>query len=117
MEVITSTKFIDAILRDIQLHVTKPLNPNSPSRAISKALKNDKPGRYFMNGLTVEKDGIFSLPLIKNIEIAKLMEKAMAEKKRFRLFVPKSGLMVYAGKDTVEFIEAHKKKALDKARR
>lgn len=115
MEVRISPKFIDVILTDIQLHVTKPVNPNPPSRAISKAIRNDKPGRYFMNGLTLEKDGSFSLPLIPNIEIAKLMGRAMAEGKQFRLFIPKGGLMVYPGKDTMEYIEAHKKKAFARA--
>jgi hypothetical protein len=116
MYVRTSLNFIDLIFADVQLHTSKPVNPNSPEREISKALRKNEPGRYYMSGgITAEKDGSFSFPLIPLIEIAKLMERAIREGKRFRMFVLKSDLNIYAGKDTVEYMEAQKRKAFDKA--
>ena len=107
---------VDILLTDIQLHMAAPRKPLSPTRVIEKSLKKKKPGRWFSKNLPKpNKDGTLTLPILEDSNLFKYIEKLKVEGKKFRILVPKSGLFVYAGKDTIEFIEAQKKRAFDKA--
>ena len=107
-------KYVDIILTDIQLHVAKPRKPSPLSKAIGKSLKNNKPGRFYKRDFSVTKDGTIQLPIFENSEIMKIKEKYEKEGKIVRFFMPKSGLDIYAGKDTIEHIEAKEKRMVDK---
>ena len=108
-------EYYDIYLTDIQLHVAKPTNPPSFFRQILKSFKKGgQPGRVYHSGLTSNADGTFSfaLPFSKNIK--EKIEFARRIGKEPRFFMPKGGLYVYAGPDTIQKIEADKKKLIDK---
>lgn len=109
------SNYLDIVLTDMQSHVVKPRNPASPSRAISKAIKKEEPGRFFIKDFSInKKDGTFTFTFFDNNVITELQEQAKKEGKQLRLFIKKNFFM-YASKDTNEYIEAHKKRAFDKA--
>jgi len=112
-------KVVNIILTDIQFHMCEPRKPLSPVRSMEKSLHNNKPGRWYSKNIPApnKQDATLTLPILETSELGKFIAKLQAEGTKFRLFVPKRGLPVYAGKDTVEFIEARKKRALDRARR
>ena len=107
-------QFIDIILTDLQMHVTKPRKPVSLGRSIKKTLTSKKDGRAYSRDMSVSKNGkfTFSIPLGK--EFYKLKEKAEREGKQLRLLIPGFGLYVFTGKDMIEYIKAQKKTAFDK---
>ncbi|MBP7060696.1 MAG: hypothetical protein KBA91_01810 [Candidatus Moranbacteria bacterium] len=109
-------KIVDIVLTDIQLHIVKPRKPISPARAIEKSLRNGKSGRFYSKSVTPtpNEPGVFrfSVPLSK--DMLNLKEKLEKEGKEVRFVLPPGGLNIYAGKDTIEFIEAQKKKRVDK---
>lgn len=110
-------KFCDILLTDIQFHMCEPRKPLSPVRTIEKSLRNNKPGRWYNKNLPMpKKDGTFTIPIFENSEIGRFIKRKEAEGMKIRIFMPKSGLFAYAGKDTVEFIKAHHKRAFDRAR-
>lgn len=104
-------KIIDIVITDIQLHVVKPRKPASADRAIGKSIKNKKAGRFYKRDISVTKNGKIELPIIESSEMIKIREKYKKEGKTVRFFIPKEGLNVYAGKDTLEHMEAKERKA------
>ena len=116
MENSKNQKNVAIILTDIQLHVVEPRKPLLAGRVIEKSQRNNKPDRWFKKfSPKIEKYGELTLPILEGSDLSEYIKKLKAEGKRFRIFIPKSGLMVYAGKDTVEYVEAQKRRAFDKA--
>lgn len=110
-------EIVNIILTDIQFHVTEPRKPLPPTRVIEKSLRNKKPGRWFSKNLPKpNKDGALTIPILEDSNLDRYIKKLKSEGKKFRILIPKKGLMVYAGKDTVEHIEAKKKKAFDRVK-
>ncbi len=107
-------KYVDIILTDIKFHIAKPRKPLSPERAITKSLRNKKPGRIIKRNIPVTKDGIIQLPILENNEIKEIKEKYEKEGKTVRFFMPKKGLDMFIDKNTSEYIKARKKKLTKK---
>jgi len=107
-------EYYDIYLTDMQLHVAKPTNPPSFLRQILKSFrKGGKPGRVYHSGLTPNPDGKtfhFSMPLSKDLK--EKVEFARRIGKEPRFIIPKGGIPVYLGKDSIEKIESLKKKGL-----
>lgn len=110
-------KVVNIYLTDVQAHVIKHRKPLSPDRAIEKSLRNGMPGRFYNNNVTVTPTGKpntlrFTMPLTE--DMLKLKEKYEREGKVVRFILPPGGLNLYAAPDTVEFIEAQKRKRVDR---
>ena len=97
-------------LTDIQVHVQKPRKPLPWYRAIIKALKNKKPGRFYSTEMTTKKDGSTTVSFSLPPKIQREMEETEKAGKIVKLLVPKDGLPIHAGPDTIEKIEAEKRK-------
>lgn len=107
--------YVGIILTDIQLHTNKMERSAPFSKLVSKSVKNNKPGRMYTRGISCAKDGKITLPLFPNSEIQKIIDKYAKLGKKVKFFIRKSGLPILPGKDTLEFLEARKKRAFDKA--
>lgn len=105
----------DIVLTDIQLHVATRRKPLSFIRSILKAIRSGKKqGRYYQNGiLPMGKEkgtADFTIPLPPEIQ-----EEWIAAEKAgeiVRIITPKGGFPVYFGKDTIEFIEARRRRGI-----
>lgn len=98
----------DIIMTDITLHARTFRKPLTWYRTILKSFRSGKPGRaYFNNSIIRDKDGHvrISIPLPQAIQDQ--ISAAKHAGKKVRIFVPKDGLPLLAGKDTIEFIKAH----------
>ncbi len=111
------TQYLDIILTDIQLHVTHHSNPKPFDRQLAKSLRNGQPGRVYNHlpspsTLSEEdhKNGRFQINLIGIPEIERAAREAQKQGKKLRILIPSTGLNIYAGKDTEEFIEAQKRR-------
>lgn len=109
----TKTEYLDVMLTDIQLHVTQHSHPRPFDRQLAKSLRNGKPGRVYNQlppptTMSAEdhKNGRFKINLMGIPEIERAALEAKKQGKKLRILVPSTGLNVYAGKDTVEFIKA-----------
>lgn len=103
-------QYLDVILTDFTLDVTKPRKPKSFGRMVSLVTKNKKRGRAFTSDLedlgNYRKEFVFDL----GPEFEKLEEKATSEGKILRVLYPRSGVSIFADKSTTEFIKARKTK-------
>lgn len=106
------TEYYDVVLTDIQLHVQKMSSPAPLVRAIEKTIHAGKPrGRAYgkVDGADEKARTIhFTIPLEEKIQTG--INEAMIQGKKIRFLVPKTGLPIYAGKDTLEKIEADNRK-------
>lgn len=109
-------KIVNILLTDIQLHVIKHRKPVSPARAIEKSLRNGRPGRFYCKGIApapAETSAFeFSIPLTEDMQ--KLKEKYEREGKTVHFLMPKEGIKLFLGKDSIDFIKAQKKKRVDR---
>jgi len=109
---------ISVILTHVECHTAKPRKPLSILRIAEKCLRNGNLGKAFTTDCIVRKNSpskiTFDL-LPKDIQ-----EKATKSGQKFiKIFVPKSGLPIYAGDDTLEKIKKgkrviHRKSKFDK---
>ncbi len=115
---INKSPYHDIVLTDIQLHVQKFRKPRSWFQAVIKSLQRKSAGRvYFNSGIIKDADGKYKIfiPLPKTIE--REQERARLVGKKLRILIPKDGLPVLAGKDTLEFMNAHPELAYTKPRK
>ena len=107
------SEYYDIILTDIALHMTKPQNPTPWYRAMRKAIKNKKPGRYYIGLQPSKHNGKIEINLFDLLrQDPKFKEQEKIAKKlgkEIRIYIPPN-LPIYAGKDTLEKIEAEKRK-------
>lgn len=108
------SRYYDIVLSDIQLHVQKPRKPESFLRKVMKSIRSGKPGRAYskISDFKVNADDTFELPIAFSPEEQAKFDQAKAEGKQIRIFRPKGGLNIYAGKDVVEYMKAHPEKLL-----
>jgi hypothetical protein len=100
------TEFYDIILTDIQLHVQKTCNTRSLYRAAVKSIRNKKPGRAYTSAIKMMPDGRFQIRF-DSPDMQKQIAAAERAGKTIRFLIPRGGLPVFVGKDTIEFIKAH----------
>lgn len=102
----------DIILTDITLHTNVARDPQPWYKKVLNAFRKNRPGRFFVNNAITKNpqtgNPIVSIPW--TIELQKEKEKAELEGKIFRVFMHKSGLPIYAGKDTIEKVAEMKQK-------
>lgn len=103
-------KYIDIVLTDIQLHTNKMERSAPLSKLVSKTVRNNTPERMYVRGISYTKDGKITLPLFPGSEIQKIKDKYEKEGRVVRFFIYKSGLIMFPGKDTLEYIASKKKK-------
>lgn len=110
-------KYYDIILTDLQLHAVKPTNPPSLWRQVLRSLRNGlKPGRAY--GKVVKTDNgefRFEIPMTKDLQ--EQMDVAKRLGKEVRFFMPKGGIPVYPGPDTIQRINADRKKMINRLTR
>ena len=104
-------EYLDVIITDFTLDTAKPRKPKSLGRMISVAIKNKKPGRAFTTDLKNLDDGQPEFAFDLGPKFQKLEEQAKAEGKKLRLLYPKGGVPIFAGKSTIEFLEARKRRS------
>lgn len=102
-------KYYDIVLTDARVHVTNARNPKSLGRMIAKSVRSVKPGRAHTNNLKSTSGRKLECILEFGKEFEKLEEQAKKEGKEIRIFVPKNGLPIFPGNDTIEYIKAHYK--------
>ncbi len=101
-------QYHDIILTDITLHAQTFRKPLPWYRMILRSLRAGKPGRvYFNSGISQEKNGKARIKIPLPDALKDEIIRAEQAGKKIRIFVPKSGLPLLAGKDTVEFMNAH----------
>jgi hypothetical protein len=108
----SDSPYYDIILTDITLHTNPARDPQPWYKKVLAALKKNKPGRFFVNNAISKSPQSdvprFSIPWTVELQAEK--EKAELAGKIFRVFVPKAGLPIFAGKDTQEKIAQIKSK-------
>ena len=105
-------KYLDIYLTDIQVHVQKMSNPAPLLKAVEKTVKTGKPAGRAYGKITGanEKDHTMNFVLPFDDKTQARIKEAQRQGKQIRIWTPKAGLFVFAGKDTVEKIEADKRK-------
>jgi len=99
-------KSINVELTNIELHITKP---KPWIHLVLNAINSKKPSRFYGNTLTVEENGEFKIEIPNSPEIQVQINKAEKEGRKIN-FELSTSTNIFASKDTIEFIEAHKKK-------
>ena len=94
---------------DIQLHTTKKIPTLSADKKIQKAFKDNKPDRIYgkieKNLISDNKTVILEM-LKANEDLLKMIQEEEANGYKVLLSLPKQGIPVFPGKDTVEFINS-----------
>lgn len=100
----------ELILTDMQLHTIKHTNPSSVLRQIFRSIKNKmSPGRFYGKIQRTEDGKVrFSVPMSKDLheqfDIARRLGRPI------RILMPKDGIPIYLGKDSIERLKANQKK-------
>ncbi len=106
-------KYHNVIITDIQLHTQAVRKPKSFARQLAQSLRNKLPGRVFGHLLKPDKQSLekreikipIALPTAEELyKIPKLRGKTV------RFLMPKAGIPIYAGPDTVGFLKAREKR-------
>lgn len=103
-------KYYDVILTDVQLHTQIPPKPKPLFRSILQSMRNNKPGRTYSSNISFDDSGTFQFSIPLESKTGQEMLRAQKAGKKIRIFMPKSGLPVYLGKDMIEKLDAEKKK-------
>ena len=110
-------KYYDIILTDLRVHTVKPTNPTSLLREVARSAKNgNKPGRVYGSRLiTNGNESSFEIPITKDLQ--EQMDIAKRLGKKIRFFMPKDGIPIYPGSDTIQKIRTDKKKLINRLTR
>ena len=102
-------------ITDIALH-TSPKKPTpSVGKKVQKAFENNKPDRIYSNleKPEVTGNGSITLDLLKmDPDFVKMVQNEEAQGYKVLISLPKSGVPIFAGKDTVEFMDSKNGKRL-----
>lgn len=104
---------LDIGLTDIQFHSQKVRKTRSIGRQVVKMIRAEKTsGRAYSNKVTLNSKGGV---LLSELEMERLHELARQKGKKYvRISVPKGGLPVFFGRDTLEKLNSLRKRGLDK---
>ena len=95
---------ISIILTHAECHVAKPRKPVSILRVAEKCLRSGKLGKAFTTHFVTRKNG--SLEITFDLLPKDIRKKAMESGQKYiKIFVPKDGLPIYAGSDTLQKIK------------
>lgn len=108
----TSLEYYDIILTDIRFHIAKKRKPLHWYRAMMKSIHNKRLGRFYVNKAKPNQDGTFGFELSLPEEIQTQISNAQLAGKKIRILMPKDGIPIYPGGDTLEYIKAHGKQGL-----
>lgn len=104
---------VHIVITDITFHATEACNPQSFARNVQKTLRNGKSGRaYYNKSMQRKENGQFEVTLPLFDGLAEVIEKARVAGKRVRIFIPKNGIPMLAGKDVAEKAAALKRQGL-----
>ncbi|NQU84018.1 MAG: hypothetical protein HQ536_04895 [Parcubacteria group bacterium] len=107
-ELIKQHSPISVILTHAECHTTKPRKPLSILRVAEKCLRSGKSGKAFTTNSIVRKNGPSKITF--DLLPKEIQEKAVKSKQKYiKVFVPKGGLPIYAGDDTLEKIKKGKR--------
>lgn len=96
-------------ITDLQLHTAPKIPTPSVGKKIQKAFKADKPDRIYSN---IEKKAVsdnrtLTLELLKmDPDFVKMVQEEEAKGYKVLIALPKKGIPVFPGKDTVEFMNS-----------
>lgn len=96
-------------ITDIALHTAKKTPTSSVGQKIQKAFVANKPDRIYapIQESAVENDGTFTLELLRqDPDFVKLIQEEEAKGYKVLLSIPKGGIPVVVGKDTIEFMNS-----------
>jgi len=103
-QAIETEKTVDIVFTDIQLHVVKPRKPIPLWRAIEKSIRSGRLGRAFTNNFSIERNGEFSVNFPTPPELERVTDDAERRGKTVRYMIPKEGIPIRLGNDTIENI-------------
>lgn len=97
-------------LTDFKLHSTHKNPTPSTGKKISKSFQNKMPGRIYTSlpkSLAVKNDNSFILEALKlDSDFVKMVQEEEAKGYKVLISIPKEGVPVYLGEDTIEFIKS-----------
>ena len=109
-----SNECLDIMLTDFKLHASKVRKPNSLGRRYVKAIHNGGKGnRAYSNDMKIDDKNLVTFSI--GLEMEHLYDLARKKGKKYvRIFTKRDGLPVFLGQDSVERLNALKKKVLRK---
>jgi hypothetical protein len=96
-------------ITDIAIHTAKKTPTSSITRKFQEAFTNDKPDRIYskIEKPTISENGAFTLDLLKtDPDFVKMVQEEELKGFKVMIALPKNGIPIFAGKDTVEFINS-----------
>lgn len=103
------TKYKVIHITDIALHTAKKTPTPSVGKKMQKAFETKKPDRIYapLEKSAMADNGMFTLELLKqDPDFVKMVREEEAKGYKVLLSLPKGGIPVVAGKDTIEFIHS-----------
>lgn len=102
-------------ITDIALHTSQKTPTPSVGKKVQKAFEKNKPDRIYSNleKPEVTGDGLITLDLLKmDPDFVKMVQAEEAQGYKVLIQLPKAGVPIFAGKDTVEFMNSKNGKRL-----
>ena len=96
-------EYVDIQITNFQLHTAEPRKPQSIGRVVERSIRSKQEQRAYTTDIQEGQNNLrFTF---RNVELERIVAKAKAEGKTVRFFVPKGGIPVLLGNDTVEFLK------------
>lgn len=108
-------------ITDITFHAPNRRPTESVGEKVKEAFANGEPGRIYQNLEKVDSqenqgEGYIKMAILDQIKndpsFIKMLQEEEAKGYKVLLSIPKSGIPVYAGKDSVEFMDSKKGKRI-----
>ena len=102
-------------ITDIALHTSQKTPTPSVGKKVQKAFENNKPDRIYSNlkKPTVTGNVTITLDILKmDPDFVKMVQAEEAQGYKILIQLPKAGVPIFAGKDTVEFMNSKNGKRL-----
>ncbi len=94
---------------DFQLHSAKKRPTLSIGKEIQTAFETNTSGRIYndlKNPATEEKPGTFTFTIDLDPSVIKIIKEARAKGHKMLIAMPKGGIPLFPGKDTIEFLKS-----------
>ena len=102
-------KYIEIEITDVTLHTSKKTPTSSTGKKIQKAINSDKPGRvyYPADHLKTSPDQTITMELLKmDPDFVKMVQNEESKGYKVLIRLPKKGIPLLAGQDTVQFMNS-----------
>ncbi len=109
VKVVAGVKYKVLQLTDIKLHTT-PKRPTSFVKKVRESFQNNTPGRIYNplpENLALQDDDSFDLEQLRhNQDVMRMVREEEAKGYKVVIAIPKKGIPVFPGEDTIEFLNS-----------